>query len=31
VELGTQDKEIVLQVAWRDQREFFQLFPRVQY
>jgi hypothetical protein len=27
VELGTQEKEIVLQVAWRERRELFWLFP----
>jgi hypothetical protein len=27
VELGTQDKEIVLQVAWRERGELFRLFP----
>jgi hypothetical protein len=27
VELGTQDKEIIVQVAWREWRELFQLFP----
>jgi hypothetical protein len=28
VELGIQEKEIVLQVAWRERRELFRLFPK---
>jgi hypothetical protein len=28
VELGTQDKEFVLQVAWQEWKEIFRLFPK---
>jgi hypothetical protein len=31
VELGMQDKEFVLQVAWENEESFFDCSPRVRY